>query len=191
MFKRARGKMFDWLKRNERDNSDCGLGSPVQHLARNKMLGENFLAVHVNYLARKRRPAAWQNRKSTSSIARAAMIISGIAISARKPRQGQSQHLSRHGQPCDRQKSGKQKLELNMFEEMRASRAGQRQKISAGEILQMATVNGARALGLAGQVGELSENAFADLIAIPFDGKIADIYEAVLASSVNRFRRHD
>ena len=46
----------------------------------------------------------------------------------------------------------------------------------------MATVNGARALGLAGQIGELSENAFADLIAVPFTGKTADACEAVLAS---------
>ena len=36
----------------------------------------------------------------------------------------------------------------------------------------MATVNGARALGLAGQAGELSKNAFADVIAVPFAGKI-------------------
>jgi cytosine/adenosine deaminase-related metal-dependent hydrolase len=32
-----------------------------------------------------------------------------------------------------------------------------------------------------GQIGELSENAFADLIVIPADGKNADIYETVLA----------
>jgi imidazolonepropionase-like amidohydrolase len=52
--------------------------------------------------------------------------------------------------------------------------------ISPAEILRMATVNGARALGLAGQIGELSKNAFADLIAIPFAGKIDDVYDAVL-----------
>jgi cytosine/adenosine deaminase-related metal-dependent hydrolase len=51
MFTRARGRMFDWLKRNERDNSDCGLGSPVKHFGRHKMLGENLIAAHVNLLA--------------------------------------------------------------------------------------------------------------------------------------------
>ena len=51
MFTRAQGRMFDWLKRNERDNSDCGLGSPVKHFARHKMLGENLIAAHVNLLA--------------------------------------------------------------------------------------------------------------------------------------------
>ena len=67
-----------------------------------------------------------------------------------------------------------------MFEEMRLLAANDK-TISPAEILRMATVNGARALGMAGQAGELSENASADLIAIPFDGKIPDVYEAVLA----------
>ena len=39
MFQHARGPMHDWLKRNERDAADCGLGSPVAHLARNQLLG--------------------------------------------------------------------------------------------------------------------------------------------------------
>jgi len=39
--------------------------------------------------------------------------------------------------------------------------------------------------GLAKKIGELSANAGADLIAIPFAGKPADIYEAVLAHSGN------
>jgi cytosine/adenosine deaminase-related metal-dependent hydrolase len=76
-------------------------------------------------------------------------------------------------------KTGKQKLELNLFEEMRAF-AAKNKKIPASEILRMATMNGARALGMAGQIGELSENSFADLIAIPFAGKNEDIYDAVL-----------
>ncbi len=51
MFATRRGEMFDWLQRNERDMTDCGLGSPVQHLDRCGALGANLLAVHVNYLA--------------------------------------------------------------------------------------------------------------------------------------------
>src|SRR2546430_501608 len=51
MFTRARGPMFDWLKRNERDMSDCGLGSPVQRLEDNGYLADNLLAAHANYLA--------------------------------------------------------------------------------------------------------------------------------------------
>src|ERR1035437_4197930 len=52
MFQHARGAMHDWLARNGRDNSDCGLGSPIAHLARQQLLDENVLAIHVNCLAR-------------------------------------------------------------------------------------------------------------------------------------------
>jgi cytosine/adenosine deaminase-related metal-dependent hydrolase len=41
-------------------------------------------------------------------------------------------------------------------------------------------MNGARALGMQGRIGELSPRCFADLISIPFEGKAADIYEAAL-----------
>src|SRR5689334_9596643 len=34
MFVHGRGEMHDWLRRSTRDMSDCGLGSPVRHLAR-------------------------------------------------------------------------------------------------------------------------------------------------------------
>jgi cytosine/adenosine deaminase-related metal-dependent hydrolase len=44
----------------------------------------------------------------------------------------------------------------------------------------MATLNGARALGLAGQIGELAGGALADLVTLPFAGKGADIYDVVL-----------
>jgi aminodeoxyfutalosine deaminase len=49
MFMYRQGAMFDWLK-SQRDMSDCGRGSPVQHLERCGYLDENLLAVHVNYL---------------------------------------------------------------------------------------------------------------------------------------------
>jgi 5-methylthioadenosine/S-adenosylhomocysteine deaminase len=71
-----------------------------------------------------------------------------------------------------------------MFAEMRAL-ADMDKDISPEEILRMATVNGARALGFAGKIGQLSTNAGADLIAIPFSGKPADIYETVLTHSGN------
>ena len=76
-------------------------------------------------------------------------------------------------------KTGKQKLELDMFAEMRAL-AKNDKTISPQEVLHMATMAGARALGLARQIGELSEDASADLIAIPAEAK-SGAYEAVLA----------
>ena len=67
-----------------------------------------------------------------------------------------------------------------MFAEMRTLAANDK-TISPGDILRMATVNGARALGLAGKIGELKKNSFADLIALPCPEKLKDIHAAVLA----------
>ena len=41
-------------------------------------------------------------------------------------------------------------------------------------------VRAARALGMSGQIGELAEGGFADLVALPFAGKVSEIYDAVL-----------
>jgi 5-methylthioadenosine/S-adenosylhomocysteine deaminase len=77
-------------------------------------------------------------------------------------------------------KTRKQNPELSMFNEMRELAAND-PKLPPAEILRLATVNGARALGRAGQIGELSENALADLIAIPAKIKPSNACEAVLA----------
>ncbi|MGZ8901647.1 MAG: amidohydrolase family protein, partial [Limisphaerales bacterium] len=51
MFTDAAGPFYDWLK-NQRSMADCGKGSPVQLAHEYGLLGPNFLAAHVNYLAR-------------------------------------------------------------------------------------------------------------------------------------------
>ena len=66
-----------------------------------------------------------------------------------------------------------------MFEEMRAL-AAREPKLSPRIILRMATLNGARALGLERKIGELSKASFADLIAIPYTGKPSGIWDAVV-----------
>jgi cytosine/adenosine deaminase-related metal-dependent hydrolase len=186
MFMHARGKMFDWLQRNERDNSDCGLGSPVAHLARNGLLGENLLAVHVNLLAPGDVELLATNHVHVVHCPRSHDYFRHPPF-PRRPLAGAGINLCLATDSLATvRKNGKEKLELNLFAEMRQLAAAD-QTISPAEILRMATVNGAKALGMAGQIGELSENAFADLIAIPFAGKNADIYDAVVhyASTVS------
>jgi aminodeoxyfutalosine deaminase len=179
MFRDASGAMHDWLKRNERDNSDCGLGSPVAHLARNRLLGENLLAVHVNCLARGDARLLGKHGAHVVHCPRSHDYFRHPPF--------QRQRLANAGvnlclgtdSLATVRKTGKQKLELDMFAEMRAL-AKKDETISPEEILRMATVAGAKALGLAGQLGELSPGADADLIAIPA-GSESNAYEAVLA----------
>jgi cytosine/adenosine deaminase-related metal-dependent hydrolase len=179
MFRNASGAMHDWLKRNERDNSDCGLGSPVTHLARNRLLGENLLAVHVNCLSCGDAQLLGQHRVHVVHCPRSHDYFRHPTFHReRLANAGVNLCLGTDSLATVR-RTGKQKLELDMFAEMRAL-AKKDKTISPQEVLHMATMAGARALGLAGQIGELSENAAADLIAIPAEAK-SDAYEAVLA----------
>jgi cytosine/adenosine deaminase-related metal-dependent hydrolase len=179
MFGRGRGEMYDWLRRSTRDMSDCGMGSPLRHLARCGVLGENLLAVHANYLAK----------------GDAALLAKHKVHIVHCPR---SHEYFRHGRfPLRRLlraginiclgtdslasvvKTRRETVELNLFEEMRTL-ADRETSLPPKRILQMATVNGACALGMQGRLGELSPGSFADLIAIPFSGKLSGIHDAVL-----------
>ena len=66
-----------------------------------------------------------------------------------------------------------------LFDEMRVF-GGANPGMESRKILRLATINGARALGLGGQVGELSPGAFADLIAIPYAGKASLCWDAIV-----------
>ena len=70
-------------------------------------------------------------------------------------------------------------LELNLFEEMRAVSEAH-PWLRPRTILRMATVSGARALGMAGKAGQLSQGGFADLIALPFAGSERGVFDRIL-----------
>ena len=179
MFMHARGEMFDWLKRNERDMSDCGLGSPVRCLARNGYLADNLLAVHANYLAPgdaallaergvsvvhcPRSHAFFQHRR----FPREELAAAGVNICLGTD--SLASVTKARGQP----------LELNLVNELQSCAAAH-PDLSAEEIVRMAILNGAHALGMQGKIGELKENALADLIAIPFAGNLPDTFDAIV-----------
>jgi len=184
MFQHASGNMHNWLKRNGRDNSDCGLGSPVAHLARNQLLGENLLAIHVNCLASGDATLLAKNKTHVVHCPRSHDYFKHPNFEREQlTAAGVNLCLGTDSLATTR-KIGKQKPELDMFAEMRAL-ADTDKTISPEVILHMATVNGARALGLRRKIGELSKGSFADLIAIPFTGKIPGIHDAVLEHSGN------
>ncbi len=178
MFVHGRGDMFDWLQRNERNMSDCGLGSPVRHLERHGCLGEDLLAVHVNYLAPG--DAGLLGRRGASVVhcprshaffqhrpfPREELITAGVNLCLGTDSLATVAKV--RGQP----------IELNVFAEMRAL-AEREPSLAPDTILGMATVNSARALGMSRRIGELSEGAFADLIAIPFRGAASEVSSAV------------
>lgn len=179
MFRRARGEMHDWLKRSERDMSDCGGVSPVQHLARCGLLGPNLIATHVNYLAKGDARLLARKRVSVVHCPRSHDYFGHAPFQHRTlSRAGVNLCLGTDSLATVR-KHPRHQLELNLFHEMRAF-AARNYGVSPGQIVRMATVNGAKALGLFGKAGELTRGAFADMIALPFSGRLKASYAAVL-----------
>jgi len=178
MFARRRGPMFDWLER-QRDTGDCGRGTPLEQVERCGLLGENFLAIHANYLL-------------PSDIQALARSGSGVVHCPRSHAYFRHQRFA-----CEELAAAgvnvclgtdslasvslfqRTKPELNLFAEMRQFAAAN-PGAAPEAIVQMATRNGARALGWQGRVGELSPGSLADLIAIPFDGPAGESAAAIV-----------
>ena len=179
MFRHGRGAMYDWLRRNDRDNSDCGLGSPVQHLERNGLLGENLLAIHVNLLARGDAQLLGKHGVHVVHCPRSHDYFHHPPFQRRRLENAGVNICLGTDSLATVRKAGRQKPALDMFEEMRAL-AAKDPALRPEKILQMATLNGARALGQAGRIGELTPRAYADLIAIPYAGDRSGLHQAVL-----------
>ena len=179
MFAHGRGEMFDWLQRSGRDMSDCGLGSPVQHLERCGALSERLLAAHANYLDKQDATVLAKRKVHVVHCPRCHFYFHHDPFPLRRlARAGVNVCLGTDSL-ASVYKTRHQSVELSLFEEMRAL-AKNEPSLSARKIMQMATLNGARALGMSGQIGELSKGAFADLVALPFAGKIADVHDSIL-----------
>jgi cytosine/adenosine deaminase-related metal-dependent hydrolase len=182
MFVHAQGEMHDWLKRNERNNADCGLGSPVQHLERCGALHSSLLAIHVNYLAPGDAERLGKRGVHVVHCPRShayfrhqafpyeALTAAGVNVSLA------TDSLASVEQPH------RQTIELNLFAEM-AAFARRFPHVPAEHILRLVTVNPARALGQAGKLGELHTGARADLIAVPLKGRREEIYSTLIHHS--------
>lgn len=179
MFQRAEGPMHDWLLRNGRDPSDCGLGSPIAHLARQRLLGENVLAIHANCLARGDATLLAKNQTHVVHCPRSHDYFKHPPFQRNRLAAAGVNICVATDSLASVRGSGRTRPVLDMFAEMRAL-AAHDSLISPAEILKYATSNGARALGMKGKLGELVPGALADLIALPIRGKPANISEAVL-----------
>ncbi len=178
MYMHGRGVMYQWLK-NQRDMSDCGQGTPLAQVERCGLLGENFLAIHANYLMPSDIAALARTGASVvhcprshayfqhQPFAYAELASAGINVCLGTDSLA-SVITSKRGKP-----------ELNLFSEMQRFTAVN-PGVAPSAIVEMATCNGARALGWQGGAGELSPGSWADLVAIPYTGSIADCAAAIV-----------
>lgn len=176
MFTRAEGPMYTWLE-TQRNMEDCGNRTPVQHLETAGAL-QGLLGVHANYLTDDDISLLSQRQAHVAHCPRShdyfghqpfpfdALREAGVNVCLGTDSLATVHRHSRDG------------LDLNLFAEMRAF-AGAHPHAAPREILEMATVNAARAIHLSGEIGEITPTGSADLIAIPLAG-ISDPHDAVL-----------
>ncbi len=155
------------------------LGSPVEHLERNGYLDDNLIAVHANYLAPGDAALLAKRGVSVAHCPRSHAFfqhcrfpreeLAGAGVNLCLGTDSLASVATARGRP----------LELNLIHELQACAAAH-PDLPPEEIVRLATVNGARALGMQGKIGELAENFWADLIAIPFAGNLPDAFDAVV-----------
>ena len=176
MFTLAGGPLYQWLQ-SQRDMRDCGNVTPVQHLEKIGYMGEDLLAVHVNYLGpndaetlSKAGVHVVHCPRSHAYFGHRAFPFETLTAQNVNVCLGTDSLVTVRSPP-----SGPPTL--NLFLEMGAF-SRRFPDVAPNEVLRMATLNAAIALGRRGALGELRQNATADVIAIPFTGAVSDVYEA-------------
>lgn len=192
MFSQATGALYDWL-RPQRDMSDCGGTTPVQHLREIGYLGPDLLAVHVNYLGRDDAAALGTASahvvhcpRSHAYFGHSAFPFDALNQSRVNICLGTDSLVTVRGaggpQAEDSARSAAVKpagARLDLFAEMRAF-SRRFPNVPPIEIIRMTTANAARALGKEGAIGALCPAALADLVAVPYRGALVDAPAALV-----------
>ncbi len=178
MFVYRQGALFDWLK-SQRDMSDCGKGSPIQHLHRNELLGPNVLAIHANYLVPGDAPLLARQQVTVVHCPRSHRYFQHQPFPRNElASAGVNISLGTDSLATVRQHP-REAAQLNLFDEMRRL-ASNEPGLAPEMILRMCTVNAARGLGWPGRFGELSPGATADLCVVPFAAMTSQAYPAIV-----------
>jgi len=180
MFHDASGPLYEFLKSIGRDMSDCGYETPFARFTKivggsgGPALPTEWIVAHVNELAE-------SDFEQLEGSARKFHVV-------HSPRSHDYFVHSRF--PFERLRSFgfnvclctdilASNKDLSLFAEMRALQRSE-PALSSKAVLEMVTVNAARALGKPQVLGRIRTNCFADLIAIPCNGA-ADVFEKILA----------
>ncbi len=178
MFMYRHGPLYDWLK-SQRDMSDCGQGSPVHHLERADYLGDNLLAVHVNYLWRHDAATLAKYGVSVAHCPRSHEYFRHLLFPRRELAEAGVNVCLGTDSLASVSKVHGEAPKLSMFAEMKTL-ARIEPELAPHTILEMATTNAARALKREGELGILREGARADVIAVPFSGRSESVHEALV-----------
>jgi cytosine/adenosine deaminase-related metal-dependent hydrolase len=158
MFSHARGPLYDFLASLGRDNSDCGQGSALSHLIEHGVIGPGCIIAHLNYLQDYDYELIARSGASVVHCPKCHTYFGHAPFPMKA--------LREHGvNVCLGTDSLASNNSLDMRAEMREAKM--LHGLGDQEVLELTLLNGARALGQAGKLGEISVGATADLVAFP------------------------
>ncbi len=178
LFQHRRGNLHDWLA-PQRDLSECVGATPVECLEILGVLSPRMLAVHVNCLGAGDAERLARYGVSVVHCPRSHDYFHHPAFPYEALRRAGVNICLGTDSLASVRGTNRSSIELSLFKEMQLLATTNRQ-LRPEEILRLATLHGARALGRAGQLGELSPGATADLIALPWHGPRQEVFEAVV-----------
>lgn len=174
MFTQNRGLLFEFLYNGGYEMSDYGFQTPLQVLLKNNLLPRGSMLVHMNVLSNQDRLLLAPRGHDFSIV----HCPKTHRFFERPPFDWK--FFYHHKYPL---LLGTDSLasndSLNLFEEMR-SMVATAPELEPEAILKMVTLHPAAAIGMKGRLGELSSGAFADMITIPFLGRMENASESVI-----------
>jgi len=173
MFCEGRGRLFDLLQGLGRTMEDCQQNkTPLALMLDRETLNDRWIVVHLNELTESDFDRLAQGpRFHIAHCPRSGRYFQHRPFALRRL-------LEMGFNICLGTDSLASNSSLSLFAEMRTLRQGH-PWLEPEQILRMATVNGARALGEENSIGKISEGFYADLIAIPLRQTV-EVYEQII-----------
>ena len=174
MFQAGRGHLFDFLQSLGRPMDDCGVGkTPLAVMLEREAIDERWILVHLNELTEEDFARLEKGPR---------FHIAHCPGSSRyfRHRPFALRRLVELGfNVCLGTDSLASNSSLSLFAEMRAVREAHPDLLSE-RILEMATLNGARALHQEGDLGKIRAGFLADLIALPIANPSSDVFTEIV-----------
>ena len=171
MFRDGKGPLYVFLKGIGRDMSDCGNGTPIEGFR--AIVGNSpYLLVHLNELGRNDFDLLADIKHSIVHCSRSHEYFGHSPFQFQKLRE-------RGFNICLGTDSLASNEDLSLFAEMRAFQK-EFPNVASEEILDMVTINAARALRQENLLGKIRSSFAADLIALPCE-RSTSAFDAIIA----------
>ena len=178
MFTDGTGPLYDTMGALGRLMDDCGMGTPVQHLAKSGGFAKKTLVVHANRLTdadvellRKADADVVHCPRSRAWFGHGGFDYDRLAKAELNVCLGTDSLASIGG--------GREAAALDMFAEMQEF-SRRHASLECEDILQMATTNGAKAMRLGNEIGQIRDGLKANMAMIPLDGTLSEVPEMIL-----------